>query len=230
MEYKCGNCGADIQDVDSGKCPKCGSEFEIPMDPIPWEERDKLGIVGAYTATLLLSFSKPNQFFKRMPVSGGFANPLIYALICGLIGTWFNFLWQLLFISMGILEADPQSPDSTLGFNLLLAVLSPVIIPVGLLLGTGAIHIALNLLGVARNNFEATFRVVCYSSGATVLGIVPIIGSIAGGFLSIALETMGLREVYEIRTGKAFAAIMIPFLFLCGVHFFALLISSTPGG
>ena len=214
MEYVCGNCAGDIKNVKSGICPHCKTPFELPPDSIPWEQRSSLGFVGAFTGTLILSLTKPREFFKRVPTTGGFSTPIIYALISGMIGTWLNLAWQMLFSYWGIIEPDAQSQDSLMGLNILITVLSPIIIPLGLLAGTGIIQLALMLLGVQKSNYETTFRVICYSSGAAVLGVLPVIGSMIGAFITISLEAMGLREVYDISLRKGFAAVIFPIILI----------------
>ncbi len=214
MEYICGNCDGDIKNIKSGICPHCNTPFEFPLESIPWEQRSSLGFVGAFTGTLILSLTKPKEFFKRVPTTGGFSTPIIYALISGLLGTWLNLAWQMLFIYWGIIEPDTQFPDSSMGLNIMITVLSPIIIPLGLLAGTGIMQLALMILGVQKRNYETTFRVICYSSGAAVLGILPVIGSMIGAFVTISLEAMGLREVYDISLRKGIAAVTFPIILI----------------
>jgi len=210
MEYTCGNCEGDIKNVESGICPHCDTPFELPLESIPWERGTSVGWFGAYAGTVIMSLTKPTEYFKRIPTTGGFSTPIIYALINGLLGSWFNLAWQILFVYLGIIETDPQSPDDTMGFNILIAVLSPILIPLGIIVGTVLINFSLTILGVKNNDFEATFRIVCYSSGASVLAIIPAIGSIIGAFWSLSLEASGLREVYAISHRRAFTAILLP--------------------
>ncbi|MCH8272024.1 MAG: YIP1 family protein [Candidatus Marinimicrobia bacterium] len=214
MEYICGNCEGDIKNVKSGICPHCNTPFELPLESIPWEQRSSLGFVGAFTGTLILSLTKPKEFFKRVPKTGGFSTPIIYALISGMLGTWLNLAWQMLFMYLGIIEPNAQSQDSLMGINIMITVLSPIIIPLGLLVGTGIIQLALMVLGVQKINYETTFRVICYSSGAAVLGLFPVIGSMIGAFITISLEAMGLREVYDISLRRGFAAVIFPIILI----------------
>jgi len=227
MEYICGNCESDIKNIASGICPHCNTPFELPLEPIPWEQKSSLGITGAFTGTLILSLTKPKEFFKRVPAFGGFSTPMIYALISGLLGTLFNLAWQILLIYWGIIEQDAQSTDSSMGFTIMITVLSPLIIPLGLLVGTSIIQLALMILGVQKSNYETTFRVICYSSGAAVLGILPLIGSMIGAFITILLEAMGLRELYDISLRRAFAALILPMIFLFMILLMASLTSSV---
>ena len=214
MEYTCGNCNGDITDFASGICPHCETPFELPLEPIPWERRPTVGWFGAYIGTLIMSLTKPTEYFKRVPTTGGFSTPMIYALINGLLASWFNLAWQMLFVYLGIFESDPQSPYDTIGFNILIAVLSPILIPIGIVVGAGIINFTLMVLGVKNNDYETTFRIVCYSSGASVLAVFPVIGSLIGVFWSIALEASGLKEAYNISHRRALAAVILPIIFI----------------
>lgn len=224
MDYSCGNCGKDITDVEAGVCPHCDSEFENPEKSIPWEKRSSLGNVDAFSATFMLSMTKPTSFFRRLPEKGGFFNPLIYALICGLAGTLIDLAWQLLLPSIGFIEEELQSADQSDEFYIVFALLSPLIIPLALLINTGMLHLSLLLLGVKKSNFETTFRVIGYGSGANLLVIVPLIGIIVGVIWKLALEVIGLREIYSISSRRALAAVLLPFLIPMGLLFLSVLV------
>lgn len=224
MDYSCGNCGKDIIDIEAGVCPHCNSEFEIPDKSIPWEMRSTLGNVDAFSATFMLSMTKPVSFFRRLPAKGGFFNPMIYALICGLAGTLIDLAWQLLLPSNLFVDEELQSPDLGDEFYFIFALLSPLIIPLALLINTGMLHFSLLLLNVKKSNFETTFRVISYGSGANLLVIVPFIGIIVGVIWKLALEVIGLREIYSISSRRALAAVLLPFLIPIGLLFLAALI------
>jgi len=143
MDYSCGNCGKDIIDIEAGVCPYCNSEFEIPDKSIPWEMRSTLGNVDAFSATFMLSMTKPVSFFRRLPAKGGFFNPMIYALICGLAGTLIDLAWQLLLPFNLFVEEELRSPSLNDEFYLIFALLSPLIIPLALIINTGMVHLLL---------------------------------------------------------------------------------------
>ncbi len=224
MDYSCGNCGKDIIDIEAGVCPHCKSEFEIPDKSIPWEMRSTLGNVDAFSATFMLSMTKPVSFFRRLPAKGGFFNPMIYALICGLAGTLIDLAWQLLLPSNLFVDEELRSPDLGDEFYFIFALLSPLIIPLALLINTGMLHFSLLLLNVKKSDFETTFRVISYGSGANLLVIVPFIGIIVGVIWKLALEVIGLREIYLISSRRALAAVLLPFLIPVGLLFLAALI------
>lgn len=224
MEYSCGNCGKDIIDIKAGICPHCDSEFELPDKSIPWEERSSLGNVDAFSANIILSMTKPVNFFRRLPAKGGMFDPLIYALICGLAGTLIDLAWQLILPSKGFIGEELQSADQGNEFYFMFALLSPLIIPFALFINTGMLHISLLLLNVKKSDFETTFRVISYGSGANLLVIIPVIGIIIGVIWKLALEIIGLREVYSISSQRALAAVLLPFLIPLGLLFLVALV------
>lgn len=212
MDYSCGNCGKDIIDIDAGVCPHCNSEFELPDKTIPWEERKSLGIVEAFGATFMLSMTKPSIFYRRLPLKGGIFNPILYALICGLAGTLIDLAWQLIIPSMRFIEEGLPAADQKDEFYFIIAILSPLIIPLALFINTGILHFSSLLLGVKNSEFETTLKVISYGSGANLLVIIPVVGIIIGVIWKLALEVIGLREVYSISTRRALTVVFLPFL------------------
>ncbi len=88
----------------------------------------------------------------------------------------------------------------------------------------GLIHVVLMMLGSARRDFEATFRVICFSLGSSALiYVIPCVASlIAPIFFLIAVIT-GIARAHEISGGKAALAVLAPAIVI--VPIFLLLIS-----
>jgi hypothetical protein len=101
------------------------------------------------------------------------------------------------------------------GLSLVLQiVLGPIQVLVYLFLGAGINHLFLMLFGGARKGFEATFRVVCFCQAATLLGIIPVCGMLAGLY-AIVLNIIGLSEAHGISRGKAALVVLLPILLVC---------------
>jgi hypothetical protein len=81
----------------------------------------------------------------------------------------------------------------------------------------GLLHLSLIIVGGAKEGFEATFRVVCYSSGPELLNLIPAVGGIIGLVWKVYLTLVGLRKIHGITTMRAASAIVIPVLFTCGL-------------
>jgi hypothetical protein len=72
------------------------------------------------------------------------------------------------------------------------------------------------MVGAARQPFETTYRVVCYSMGSAALcAIVPIFGGLIGAILQIVALIFGCWNGHETTLGKAVLAVMIPLAVSC---------------
>jgi uncharacterized membrane protein YjjP (DUF1212 family) len=80
------------------------------------------------------------------------------------------------------------------------------------------LHFFLIVLGGAKKRFEATFRVVCYSGGATaILHLLPACGAWIGFVWALIAAIIGLSVVQGIGKGRAAAAVLLPFISCCGI-------------
>jgi hypothetical protein len=239
----CPHCGKDFLPVqDQRYCPFCGEQLQVsdrhsdsidaddqtgkeapegrdaePFGPgrgpyCPWEDQEDLGFFKGISQTVTQSLFSPRDFFARCPRSGGFVVPLLYALIVKTTGSLASFLW-LFSMDNPLLAKFDLSGDAT--------ILVGLMIPVGLFLSVvieaAAVHLSLFLLGGAREEFEATFRVVCYGSGPELLDVVPVIGQWAGIAWKTYLIIVGLREFHRISTSRAVLAIVLPSLICFGL-------------
>jgi hypothetical protein len=197
-----------------GQAPSAASEL-IPPKPAeycPWEDQEHLGFMQGISQTVRQSLLSPKEFFSRLPRHGGLLNPLFYALIVGTVGSMADYLWS---IGLGSLlgSATPLPKWMTVG----LGVLSPLIVFVGLVVATALLHVSLFLVGGANEDFEATFRVICYCTSADLFAVFPLIGGLIGMIWRIYITVIGVREVHGISTGRSVLALSLPSLVCCGL-------------
>lgn len=246
----CPFCSAEIPS-DSVRCPHCDQRLQAspegpeekaagpdravppPIPPLPevgtsaweekycaWEDCRSLGWWKAFTDTVKESLLNPTEFYSKLPSLGGFKEPLIYGIICIGSVSILNQIWSML------LGKGSGGFGGALLSLLLAMVVAPITAALIMIIGSGVIHLCLTLLGGASENYEATFRVVAYSQGTALLGIVPVLGAMVGAIWNICIVTVGLREVHGAGTGQAIAAILLPGVLCCGgvglVLFFAL--------
>jgi hypothetical protein len=62
----------------------------------------------------------------------------------------------------------------------------------------------------ATTGYEATFRVVSYSSVGQLVGWVPFLGPLVAIVAAVVLSIIGVREVHGTTTGKAALVVLIP--------------------
>ncbi len=250
---KCPHCNGDFEPVEDLRfCPLCGQrlgentgEPSEPSGPAsyggeplpepfeeereeycPWEDQEDLGFSQALGLTLKQSMFYPTAFFEKMPLHRGFSLPLLFAVIVGTVSYMAAYLSSMAVGSAAWSELVGSSRNA-----LLFALAIPLLVFLGIFVSTVVLHLSLFLVGGAKEDFEVTFRVVCYTSGPQLLAIVPVLGGLASLIWNVYLMIAGLREAHGISNGRAVAAIALPGLLCCGIGVaalvsFGLLVSS----
>lgn len=224
----CPHCNKEMVEGQAF-CQYCGIKVAEPGPPggvretTPWEDRRSQGFFGGLIKTLKGTLFRPAEFFKKMAVTGGLVDPILYALITGMVGILFSYLWQILF--QGTMESYlPAEMRGFLGYNIfptlglaVVAIVMPFIIILGLFIWSGIFHLFLMMVKGTKPGFEATFRVVSYSYGTTIFNIIPLCGGMIAWVWSIVLSIIGLKEAHETSGGKAAFAVLFPFVLCCGL-------------
>lgn len=173
--------------------------------------------------TLKTSLFSPADFFRKMPVSGGMTDPILYALIIGMIGMLFLYLWNIMFEGM-LLSYVPSAFKTMPGQDIfqtiglaVIAVAAPFMIIIGLFVWSGILHLFLMMVRGAQAGFEATFRVASYSYGPAILYVIPFCGGLIAGIWSLVMVIIGLKEAHTTTGGKAAFAVLAPFVLCCAV-------------
>jgi hypothetical protein len=241
----CPHCHHSLPDPPTGLCPNCGGDPQVASAPpppappvpsssagsarrpaIPWDERDRIGLVSALVETTREVLARPTAFFRAMPVTGGLGSPLLYAVVVGWIGLVASAFYQAIFRSVvgsGLGAFGSERPEivALLGFVegwagfVAQAVFGGVFVVIGVFLAAGILHVMLLILGGARRDFEATFRVVSFSQATSLLFLVPFCGQLVAGIWTLVLYVLGLAEAHQIGHGKAAVAVLLPILLVC---------------
>jgi hypothetical protein len=223
----CSWCGAPLETpsgVNYGDRAEQGSTGEHPSswssEPVssrkaeycPWENHEHLGLVQGLFQTIRQSLFSPKDFFAGLPRSGGLLNPLFYALIVGTVGSMVGYLWSFAF-GNSLMSTTSLSKGGAIA----LAFLIPILIFMGLVVAAVLLHVSLFLVGGANEDFESTFRVVCYTAAPDLFGVLPILGGFIGLIWKIYITVVGIREVHEISTARSVLAFVLPTLVCCGL-------------
>jgi hypothetical protein len=232
----CPHCGKEVAD-DQVFCQHCGARLSEEAAPgamlegatlgggrekTPWEDREARGFFGGLFKTLNESLFRPSDFFKKMEVTDGLTDPLLFALIIGMVGLMSSYFWQIVLKSAiqgmvpGMQAAAGQSLFQGIGMTIL-AFLSPFLIILGLFISSGILHVFLMMVKGAKHGFEATFRVVAYGYSANIFLVIPFCGGLLAGVWAIILYIIGLREAHETTGGKAALAVFLPVVVCCGL-------------
>jgi hypothetical protein len=243
MDVKCPNCGREITPVQGQKfCSFCGGSLEKPdyvPEPVesasglgedvpgpeweekigskeetycPWEDYERLGFIEGLKLTLKQSLFSPRSFFSRVPRSGGLLVPLLYGMLIETIGTYGGYLWSFVFGNPLFSQGKPSGLAA-----ILMGGLVPLLVFFSLVAGALILHVCILLVGAAKEDFEATFRIACYTSGPDLLNVVPVIGTWIAAFWRIYLTIVAVREIHETSTGRAVVAVLLPVIVCCGL-------------
>jgi hypothetical protein len=154
----------------------------------------------------------PTAFFEKMPLHRGFLLPVLFAVIIGTVGSMASYLWSMAVGSNVLSEWVGSGRNAALW-----AAVIPFVVFLGIFMWGMILHVSLFLVGGAKEDFEATFRVVCYTSGPELLGVIPFIGGLASLVWKVYMTVAGLRAVHGISNGRALAALVLPGLLCCAV-------------
>jgi len=199
---------------------KSTSEAPAPHSGLPWDRRQEKGIFNAFIETLQMVLSRPADAFMAMKREGGLSEPLLFALIGGSFGFIAYCVYSLAFRSIGIFANRPNPLIHLFGAGVglfFLLILIPILIVIGSFIISAILHVCLMLVGGAKQSFETTFRVICFSGGSiNPLLVIPLCGGLIVGVWKIALYCIGLARAHETDTGRAVLAVLLPLIVCCG--------------
>jgi len=247
VEIKCPECGfkksIPLEKIPHlakwVKCPVCRNRFEYRKSEeedkvertniMPWENRLQLGLWSSIKQTIKSVLFAPKNSFSTMRSSGGLRDPLAFGLLIGSIGSMLAFFWEFIIAASAFLEhirgVFPPYSSSPIIF-LSLIFLSPLFVTIDLFISSFIIHLLLLVVGVGKNRFETTFRVIAYSQATKVWSFIPFFGSPIGWIWKGIVQIIGLKEAHNVTYTKIIFAFSIPLVFLLlfalGLFYFAI--------
>jgi len=182
--------------------------------PFPWPPAEGEPIVSGFGRTWRGACLEPRSFFAAMP-HDGIGSALLYYLAIGIAVAGGALFWSTVFASfpdegvMGKLAGGTWNP-------IVEFMLSPLILILSIFLAAGFTHLMLLMFGGAGGGFAVTLRVFAFAYSPQILGIIPVVGQIAGFFWMVAIAIIGLSAAHRTTTGRAAAAVLTPLILMIG--------------
>jgi predicted Zn finger-like uncharacterized protein len=190
-----------------------------PLVPPPFEQLDRYGFFQGLIMTVRLVLRSPRLFFSVMPVGGGLAKPLTFAILLTMIQSLFQYGWEIMGLSTSIGSGGaPSGTTGTVG-GLMMLLFMPAFIAAGQFAVTGVYHLLLVLMRADKQGFEGTFRALAYANAPLALGIFPmpvieieiawmLLAAVWGLFLTI----VGLKHIHRTSYAKVIPVALVPLL------------------
>lgn len=179
---------------------------------LPWDDDTSL---WSLRDTMFYLCTSPKEAFDDMYRKGGFAVPFTFLVFAHLMAQIVPPGVLLVFGSlMSLVTGEAMTVDwlrlfFACGVYFLMALGSSV---VGALLyatiGSGVLHLFLLAQGAARDSFEATFRIVCYSTGASSLLSATIILMPIAPIYWFVLPIVGVYRVHRVPVWQSIITVI----------------------
>jgi hypothetical protein len=145
--------------------------------------------------TALQVITKPNEFFRTMPKSGGFLSPLVFMVVLGLITGLVHTILTLFRLSPG---------GAITGLAAL--ILIPIVIAIFGFIGAAILFLIWRLMG-SSESYETAYRGIAYTASimpvTAVLGIIPYLGTLITLIWTTFLIVVVSIEVHKIQPKTA---------------------------
>ncbi|MEI6224767.1 MAG: Yip1 family protein [Deltaproteobacteria bacterium] len=218
----------------TGPGPVPGASWAVGEADAPFAQRSSQGFLSTYVSTWKLACLQPAEFFRSVKI-GSPGSAVLFGVIAMTVASWFQTAYGVLLgaATRGMIqEALRQVPQGsqfqdtwmvqwmsgvTLVGTVAQLVAAPFLSAIWILIWAGVYHVALLVLGAASRGFDATLTVVGYASGALLIGAAPVpglanlVGAVWFGFAA----AIGFREAQRTTSGKAWTALLLPFLAVC---------------
>lgn len=155
---------------------------------------------AAMPQTAINVVTKPADFFQTMPKTGGYLEPLVFAVIMGFI----SGIIQAILGFVGLGHAGGFGAGMSAGLGLI--IFMPIAVAIGSFIGAAILFVIWKLMG-SQQEYETAYRCGAYLMAlapiTAILGIIPY----AGGIISMAIYVFYLVaasvHVHHIPSQKA---------------------------
>ena len=149
--------------------------------------------------TAMSVLTSPSSFFRDMPKTGGFVEPLIFMVIMGVISGLIQTIFSMIRLNV--------AGGMAMGIGSIILV--PIFAAIFGFVGAAILFILWKLLG-SQESYETAYRCGAYLSVLmpiiAVLGIIPYLDSVIGIVLYVYFLVIASVAVHNIPSQKAWLA------------------------
>ncbi len=145
----------------------------------------------------------PSDFYRKMPMTEGYADPLIFAIICIIINTLLVILVRPTLLT--IVGIHDLTSSISMFSNML-------IIPLGSVLSLFIFALIINVFYKAfggTGSYKGSLRFICYSNAPIVFSWIPIVGLVIGIY-ELYLCIVGGMIIHNVSMKKS-TLLILPF-------------------
>lgn len=182
-------------------------------EPTPEASQFNLGTVIDDAKRVI---TNPVEFYRNMPTSGGYANPLIFVVAMAAIS-------GILIAVLSMIGLGRSTMGGTMAVGIGAVIMMPIMATIGSFIGAAILFVIWKLMG-SDKEYEAAYRSVAYSFAiwpiAMILSIVPYIGSIIQTLWSMFLGYTSSVEVGKVKeqTAKIVFGVLAALMVVGGIN------------
>lgn len=161
----------------------------------PEPQQQKKSMVDAIVTNAKMVITNPVEFFRTMPKTGGFGDPIVFAVVIGVVV-------GLIQAVIGFVTLPGVAKFAALGA----VIMAPIFAVIGSFIGGAILFVIWKVLG-SNEEFETAYRCGVYSyaiAPITVLaGLIPYVGGLVGALWGLYLVVTASVEVHKIAAKTA---------------------------
>lgn len=166
------------------------------MDNVTGMENQKKSPVQGIIDAAKQVIMDPVGFYRGMPKTGGFGDPLVFAVALGVVTGVIQAVLGLVHLG-----------GSAVGMAALsLIILAPIWVLIGGFIGAAIVFVIWKLMG-STESYETAYRCGAYSMAVapitTLAGVIPVVGGLVGVAWMVYLLVIASVEVHKLPARKA---------------------------
>jgi hypothetical protein len=155
---------------------------------------------AAMPQTAVNVITKPSEFFQGMQKTGGFLEPLVFAVIMGLVGG----IIQAVLNVVGLGQVSSYGGGMMSSFGII--IFMPIAVAIGSFIGAAILFVIWKLIG-SQEDYETAYRCGAYLTAlvpiTTVISAVPYAGGIINMAIYVFYLVMASIYVHNLPSQKA---------------------------